>query len=852
MFRVLSPYPLTCLRPTLLAACLAFSVQAHADNLSLHLPAQPLAASLSQIAQQAGIQLLFDESQLRDLKAPALDGEYSAEAAIRQLLENSPFGLIKVNQTYVVRPQEPVASSGDGIQLDALSVIGSGTEVDSGTVGRSTLTQADIDRRQPANIPSLLATLPGVSMGGSMKPGGQTINIWGLGDAEDVPLTVDGATKSGFERYQQGTIFIEPELIKRIEVEKGPHSVLTGNGGFGGTVHMETKDAPDLLQEGRNSGAMVKYGYASNDHQQTYSGAAFGRTEDGRADALVYLTRRDGGDMKLAGTPPDPDNQYPINPKRLPNSAQDLDGQLLKFNLHLDDEHSVGLSYSRSQSERWTPFSSASYPTPPTWSNIKQYGYDKALKRFLANRETVDTTWSAKYQYQPLDNRLIDFKLSYSESNTDQTDERDATAFFQTSTGGRKMDTAYKDRIVEASNVSLFETGPLAHAFTTGVQLRRHSRDTEMWMPGKAYEVPKYNGGRFQPSFMPQGKVDTNSVYFQDAITLGDFTLTPSLRYDHVRNRGEANEAPYYNNPDPAFGHDYSDRTYTGWSPRLSAFWRMTPDVGFFVDYSKTWRAPVIDEQYEVQGLGSRTATSVDLDPERITGWRAGNISHFAGVFTDHDNVQVRTTLFRNKIDDEIFKATGIGCENQAIKGGSISTDCKGMGPMGNYRNIGGVTIKGFEVESFYDSTYLFGSLSYSWMTGKHEGAYTNPWGPDVWARDIPPAKWVAVLGVKIPSWDAQVGWQGEFVRQTDRLPSDKYGSGKNTVGDVFYDQYDNDRYNVQGLFANWKPQQPYLKGTEVNLTVDNLFNEDYRPALSGDRAYSQGRNAKVSVTRFF
>ena len=40
------------------------------------------------------------------------------------------------------------------------------------------------------------------------------------------------------------------------------------------------------------------------------------------------------------------------------------------------------------------------------------------------------------------------------------------------------------------------------------------------------------------------------------------------------------------------------------------------------------------------------------------------------------------------------------------------------MLPMSNYRNIGSVTIKGFEVESFYDSTYVFGSLSYAWMTG--------------------------------------------------------------------------------------------------------------------------------------
>jgi len=138
-------------------------------------------------------------------------------------------------------------------------------------------------------------------------------------------------------------------------------------------------------------------------------------------------------------------------------------------------------------------------------------------------------------------------------------------------------------------------------------------------------------------------------------------------------------------------------------------------------------------------------------------------------------------------------------------------------------------------------------------MTGKHQGAYTNPWGPDVWARDIPPPKWIAVLGVKIPDWDARLGWQGEFVRKTDRLPSDKYAQGYNSnFGDTFYNHYDNDGYNVQGLFANWKPRQAYLKGTEVNLTVDNLFNKSYRPALSGLNAYSQGRNAKISVTRFF
>ena len=849
MFRAPHHFSHLCTRPGLLAACMAISLHAHAESIQLHLPAQSLASSLSDVAQQAKIQLLFDEALLRNVQAPALSGTFSPQEAINQLLNGTDFSLIQVDRTYVVRPREQGTTTSNSLELGAVSVVGNGNEVDSSNVGKSTMTQTEINRYQANNIPSLLATLPGINLGGSLKPGGQTINIWGMGEAEDVQMTVDGATKSGFERYKQGTIFIEPELIKRLEVEKGPHDFRTGNGGFGGVVHMETKDAPDLLEEGKDVGAMLKYGYSSNDHQQVYSGAAYGRTEDGRADALVYYTKRDGDDMKLADNMPNPGNVYPVNPLRLPNTAQDLDAQLLKLNLHLTDEHSVGMSYSRSNNYLWVPFSAVSYPAPPSQANIDKYGFDIASRRYLANRSTIDTTWSAKYNYEPVDNPLVDLQVKYSHSNTEQTDKRGEQAFVQPTTGGRKMETGYTDDMLQIENVSLFASGPLDHVLTTGVQFRKHQRDVNMWMPGATYEVEKYNYGHYQPNFMPAGKVDTNSFYIQDAITLANFTLTPSMRYDHVRNRGQENDAPYYNHPE--LGHDYSNKTYTGWSPRLSAFWKITPQTALFADFSKTWRAPVIDEQYEVQGLGNRTSSSLNLNPERITGWRAGNITTFDQIFGDNDHALIRTTLFSNKIDDEIFKATGVGCAAQTAAG-SMSKDC-GSAPMPNYRNIGSVTIKGFEIESFYDATYLFGSLSYAWMTGKHQGAYTNPWGPDVWARDVPAPKWVAVLGTKIPAWDARVGWKGEFVRKTDRLPSDKYGAGPLTaLGDRYWDQYPNDGYNVQGLFANWKPTQPYLKGTEVNLTVDNLFNKSYRPMLSGENAYSQGRNAKVSVTRFF
>ncbi|MFU1923886.1 TonB-dependent receptor, partial [Klebsiella pneumoniae] len=81
------------------------------------------------------------------------------------------------------------------------------------------------------------------------------------------------------------------------------------------------------------------------------------------------------------------------------------------------------------------------------------------------------------------------------------------------------------------------------------------------------------------------------------------------------------------------------------------------------------------------------------------------------------DSLQIRTTLFQNRIKDEIFRTRSVGCRQQSIDNGSIGGSCGDMLPLSNYRNLPGLTIKGFEIESFYDSQRLFGSLSYSWMT---------------------------------------------------------------------------------------------------------------------------------------
>ncbi|MBG6540908.1 hypothetical protein I5I52_31980, partial [Pseudomonas aeruginosa] len=71
------PFTRAAWRPLCSAAVLGaalWAAGASAAERRFDLPAQPLAASLSRLAQQAQVQVLFDESLLRGLRAPALRG----------------------------------------------------------------------------------------------------------------------------------------------------------------------------------------------------------------------------------------------------------------------------------------------------------------------------------------------------------------------------------------------------------------------------------------------------------------------------------------------------------------------------------------------------------------------------------------------------------------------------------------------------------------------------------------------------------------------------------------------------------------------------------------------------------
>ena len=692
--------------------------------------------------------------------------------------------------------------------------------------GRSVLKQKNIEQQQADNAANLINILPGVNMAGGFRPGGQTLNINGMGDAEDVRVQLDGATKS-FEKYQQGSIFIEPELLRRVTVDKGNYSPQYGNGGFAGTVKFETKDARDFLQENQKIGGFLKYGNNSNNNQKTYSTALVLQNEQKNIDLLLFGSVRNAGDYKR------PDNSKILFSKNNQKTG------LIKVNWQISPEHLLTLSSVYGIHKGWEPFAAKRDILPkPSSSDIMRYGTDIAWKRKLVYRDQKDENCTLRYNYLPENNPWINLSTQFSYSKTTQNDMRpkEASSGLVGSLGNQSWIT-YSDLTFDINNTSTFNIKTTVHELLFGLQWLKNTRNTLMYHKGKMKDKT-YNYGYFQPYYMPSGRQYTQAFYLQDQIKWKNIIFSTGVRYDHINNIGQKNLASQYN--DISVGHNYSQKNYNGWSYYLGLNYDINHYLSLFTNFSRTWRAPVIDEQYETQySKASVSATSLNLEKEMINQTRVGGIITLNHLFQENDAFQFRATYFYHRGKNEIFKTRGVNCV-----GNAADTKYVCPKPIGNYRNLPGYVIQGAELEAYYQSTYLFGELTYSYVKGKRDTSPRNPWGKtSTWIAEIPPRKATATLGFNIPKYNFTAGWRAEFVRRQDRSPL----SSDPKAG--YWSLPASRGYSLHNLFLSWSPAK--IKGMNIKITVDNLFNRAYNPYL-GELASGTGRNIKFSLSQKF
>lgn len=483
--------------------------------------------------------------------------------------------------------------------LDAITVTATRTEnrgfglpASVSTVGREQL-----DDAQANTLSTVLRTLPNVNYGGGPRPASQNPSIRGLLGPRII-LSVDGARRNN-DGGVMTPLMLDPDLVKQVDVVRGPMSAAYGSGGLGGVMAFETLSADDILAPGRTAGGRIKTGYRSANGEFSTNLAAAGRTEG--VDLLVSAGFRDVNTIHT-GTGG--------SGSTLPNDGQLRTG-LIKSTITPNEFNRFQVSYQR--------FADVLVGPNNPGGNLL-FPYSQQLKR---RQDQYTGAWS----FNDGGKGVLDGKLSaYYTSFRLQTDSRVTPPLDETS-------TLTATAGVSLQNTNRFDTGPWAqHRVTYGLDYYRDRNSNRS--AGSPNTV------------LPDGALEAAGGFVQDEITLfEDWTLTGALRHDRYRLSPS--------------GQASSDNQRL--SPKVSLKYQPWTFLGVFVGYGEAFRAPTLTEMFG--NLNTTRALfnfrpNPSLKPETSRSREAGITLAFDDLLTAGDSLRAKATVFSEDVQDLIDQQT--------------------------------------------------------------------------------------------------------------------------------------------------------------------------------------------------
>ncbi|WP_374351953.1 TonB-dependent receptor domain-containing protein [Chitinimonas sp.] len=220
----------------------------------------------------------------------------------------------------------PLAHAEVGV-LDTVSVTAQRGN-DTNTVVRS----QRIEVEQASSLRDLFKQTPEVDVAGGLGVS-QKLYVRGIGERM-LAVTIDGAAQPESAYHHNGQVMVEPELLKRVEIEAGTGAATAGPGALAGALRFTTKRADDLLRAGQRFGALLKGGYQGASEGRKYSAALYGKLTDSLG-VLASISEFDSDDYRIGGG------------GRVANSASDISNRFIKFDGQLDGGHRYALAYER-------------------------------------------------------------------------------------------------------------------------------------------------------------------------------------------------------------------------------------------------------------------------------------------------------------------------------------------------------------------------------------------------------------------------------------------------------------------------------------------------------------------------
>ncbi|WP_421524747.1 TonB-dependent receptor [Pseudomonas yamanorum] len=723
-------------------------------NYSFSIEQQSLVSALNAFTAVTGWQVGLPAELGQGVSSPGVRGSLPADKALDRLLVGTNLGYRKLSNNNIVLEKR---AAGSAITLQQMTISATRQEQAVESVP-STVTVHDreeLDRQNVNTIRELVRYEPGVSVGGAgTRSGNAGYNIRGI-DGDRILTQVDGVEVP--DNFFNGPYaktrrnYVDPEIVKRVEILRGPASALYGSSAIGGAVSYFTLDPDDIIKPGQDFGARLKTGYSSADESWLTSGTVAGRAQD--FDGLLHLSQRNGHEMEsydgnnatgLARTGANPEDARTTN-------------ILAKLGWNYGEENRLGLTYEKFKDDRDTNLKNAVGGPFVGGQGFNFYRGRTGNDTITRERFGIENTFA-------LDSPIADHiktSLNYQIAKTDQ-----ATAeIYQPSRKVlRTRDTLYEEKqwVFDAQLDKAFSIGETDHVVTYGTTLKQQkvtgSREGSATClavgsgctaigapsPSAADSVKK-------ASDFPDPTINSYALFAQDQIAWDKWTFLPSVRYDYIQLKPKLTQE-FLNTVDPTriYDHSNSEKNWHRVTPKFGVTYALTEQYTWFGQYAEGYRTPsakALYGRFENLQQGYTVEPNPDLKPESSRGVETGIRGNF-------DSGSFDVAVYYNKYRDFIN-------EDASVAGGTVQQF--------EANNIKHATIKGVEAKGRLNldafgapqGLYTKGSIAYTYGRNDDNGEPLN---------SVNPLKGVFGLGYDQQNYGALVSWT--LVKKQNRVDS--------------------------------------------------------------------------------
>lgn len=536
-----------------------------AEERQYNIEGGPLDAVLNRFALAAGIELSVSSELTQGKTSPGLNGQYTTEEGLRQLLAGSGLDARFTGADRVTLARETAQANGGETSLQTIEVVGREITSDfADSTFAATKTQTHIlDVPQTVNaVTKEVIDEQNLLALNDVAPFVAGMNEFSVYD----DLTIRGFRNSDARRVNGLRIYnnywTQPYIanVERVEVIKGPSAVLYGEATPGGVVNLVTKKP---LAESRHEVRGDLGTFGGGDNQGLLAVDTTGPIND--SGTLLYRFNASKWDHDSFRTEIF-DEGYSLSPSLSWVPSEDT-----RLNLEL--------SYTSRETvlDRGQPnlADASDLGAVPIDVSVTQPGDGFETEDFsaaLSLDQALSEQWrlSSALQYHSYDEGLREHRVSESLPS------------------GSEYNVLYGERDTEAETLSgtvyatgKFETGNLAHELVIGADAMRQEKES---LDHQAYDVFVFdvldpeNISRPVDSYPlvdpwgPWGEDNERTgLFVQDQVTLGDWDFLAGLRYSSFSTQ-------------PVGGEENSDNDL---APRLGAVYRYTDDLSFYGTYAE-------------------------------------------------------------------------------------------------------------------------------------------------------------------------------------------------------------------------------------------------------------------------